>query len=174
MNKSENILLLSAEKIHVIHDLAHAIWPDTFKNILSKEQIDFMLEWMYNPETLRKQVDSGHLFYLFLQEDTPIGFMGLELNFPFPGQMKLHKIYVLPQTQGSGIGRKLLQKALDLAKEKGMQSLVLNVNRFNTAVGFYEHLGFQIIGEEDIDIGNGFWMEDFVMRYDLKTENNFF
>jgi ribosomal protein S18 acetylase RimI-like enzyme len=47
---------------------------------------------------------------------------------------------------------------------KGLTYLELNVNRQNTAIGFYKKLGFKIIAEEDIPIGNGFFMNDYVMQ----------
>jgi len=50
------------------------------------------------------------------------------------------------------------------AKEEKMRAVVLNVNRFNPAVSFYEKYGFKIIKEEVIDIGNGYVMDDYVME----------
>jgi ribosomal protein S18 acetylase RimI-like enzyme len=49
-------------------------------------------------------------------------------------------------------------------KQKGATSLLLNVNRNNPTKGFYEKLGFTVIKEEDIDIGNGYFMNDYVME----------
>jgi ribosomal protein S18 acetylase RimI-like enzyme len=39
----------------------------------------------------------------------------------------------------------------------------LNVNRNNKALGFYQKFGFVILREEDIDIGNGYFMNDYIM-----------
>lgn len=159
--------LLSSNELKIVQDLAYATWPDTFKDILTSEQIHYMLEWMYNLETLRKQVEDGHLFYVYLDKGVPLGFMGIEPNHPTQDSLKIHKIYVLPQTQGSGVGKKLLQKAMEVANDTGISKLVLNVNRFNKAVSFYQYIGFVIEYEENIDIGNGFLMEDFVMCLNL-------
>jgi len=49
-------------------------------------------------------------------------------------------------------------------KIKGASSLQLNVNRNNNAKVFYEKIGFAVIKEEDIDIGNGYLMNDYVME----------
>ena len=57
---------------------------------------------------------------------------------------------------------------MDVAFDLGCKSLHLNVNRFNKSVDFYKNLGFIIIGEEDIDIGKEYLMEDFVMELKLK------
>jgi hypothetical protein len=42
-----------------------------------------------------------------------------------------------------------------------------NVNRYNNALAFYQKLGYEILKEEDIDIGEGFFMNDFVMLKDV-------
>ena len=47
----------------------------------------------------------------------------------------------------------------------GAGILELNVNRYNkNALQFYTKQGFAIIKEEDIAIGKGFFMNDFVMQ----------
>jgi GNAT superfamily N-acetyltransferase len=145
----------------IIQNLAHAIWPSTFDGILSEAQIKYMLEWMYNPETLSKQIESGHEFYLFELENTPVGFMGVE---KIENRLKIHKLYVLPFLQGSGIGKAFIQKAVERAKILNCQHIFLNVNRFNKAVEFYKHIGMKIIKEEDIDIGSEYLMEDYVFE----------
>lgn len=159
---------VTSEDLQVVKDLAYSTWPDTFKDILSPEQITYMLNWMYDLGTLKKQATSGHQFFVFYDHGKALGFIGVEPNHPKDGELKIHKLYVLPDTQGSGIGKQLIQKASELARSMGIHSLVLNVNRFNKAVEFYKHLGFQIALEENIDIGNGYWMEDYVMTLDLQ------
>lgn len=81
-----------------------------------------------------------------------------------PENTKIHKIYVLPNTQGKGIGKLLIDEVLKIAKQKKQSSLTLNVNRDNRAIQFYKHLDFKIVGEENIPIGNGFLMEDYIME----------
>ena len=93
--------------------------------------------------------------------------MGIEERFPVQNQLKIHKLYVLPDIQGLGVGRKFLVLAEKIAREKGLNEITLNVNRFNKAVGFYQRMGFKIEKEEDIEIGNGYLMEDYVMTLPL-------
>jgi len=158
---------LGTEDIFIVNHLAKQIWPDTFKDILSKDQIDYMLDWMYNLNTLQEQVQTGHLYYLIKSEGQPVGFMGLEPNYPDAGYLRMHKIYVLPEMQGKGIGRALLNHAIDLCFDLDLTSIHLNVNRFNKAVEFYKNTGFNLI-EENIDIGKGYLMEDFIFELPLK------
>lgn len=156
--------------VHVIRDLAERIWPDTFKNILKPDQIRYMLDWMYDEGTLREQVQTGHLFYVLKKYDQPIGFVGLEPNFPNADFLRIHKLYMLPDFQGKGLGRKLINHSIDVAFDLNLKRLHLNVNRYNRSVEFYKHVGFSVVGEEDIDIGRGYLMEDYIMELILFKE----
>ncbi len=157
------IIRIQSDEVSVVSDLAEKIWPETFKAILTEEQIRYMLDWMYNPNELIRQIENGHQFYLLEYNQETVGFIGVQLNYPEPTQLKIHKLYVLSEVQGTGAGKLLFQCAMQIAKENECDTILLNVNRFNKAVGFYQHIGFEILKEENIDIGNGFWMEDYVM-----------
>lgn len=154
---------ISIDQVHVIRDLAERIWPSTFKEILSGEQITYMLQWMYNEKTLADQISNGHHFFVLEDNQEAIGFLGVEPNYPAQNALRIHKIYLLPEKQGLGLGKKMIEFAQQKAKEMNCTRLHLNVNRFNPAVDFYKRIGFVVLKEEDIDIGNGYLMEDFVM-----------
>jgi ribosomal protein S18 acetylase RimI-like enzyme len=70
----------------------------------------------------------------------------------------------LTNHQGKGIGKALIDFIVNEAKERHQKGLILNVNKRNIAIRFYESIGFNISNEEVIDIGNGFVMDDFVME----------
>jgi ribosomal protein S18 acetylase RimI-like enzyme len=158
---------LDKSELAIVQDLAHRIWPSTYGEILSTEQMSYMLNWMYSIETLEESFESNHQFFAIFEGDNAVGFIDLELNAPESNGMKLQKIYVLPEKQGLGLGRELLDFACEYGKKKGMFYLTLQVNRFNKAVSFYRHLGFKIIDEQDFDIGNGYFMNDYVMQKSL-------
>lgn len=155
---------LHANEADAITALAHQIWPDAFKDILTPAQIDYMLDWMYNPTTLAEQMSHGHQFFVLENESGHIGFMGIQPAYPFEDFLKIHKLYVLPSEQGKGFGKLLIEHAILEAQTQKISSITLNVNRFNKAVHFYKSLGFYIAKEEDIDIGHGYLMEDYVME----------
>jgi GNAT superfamily N-acetyltransferase len=77
---------------------------------------------------------------------------------------KLNKLYVLPAAQGTGAGKALLNQAIEVAKAAGSSSIFLQVNKLNTAYTFYLKHGFIKEVEFKFDIGNGFFMDDYVMR----------
>lgn len=155
------------DQLYIVRDLAYTIWPDTYGEILSEAQLDYMLENFYALPALEKQLEDNHVFLLAEENGKYYGFSSYELNCNRSGKTKLHKIYVLPETQGKGLGKLILtevEKAARLAKNT---HLFLNVNRYNIAQEFYKRLGFDIVHEEDIEIGNGYLMEDFVMEKPL-------
>ncbi len=159
---------LDLEELIIVREIAYQTWPITFHDILSKKQIDYMLNWMYHLDSLGDNMNSGHEFYACFEQKTPLGFIGIQAFFPQSDSLKIHKLYVLPDKQGRKIGTKLLETAFFLAQQKGLRHIILNVNRFNKAVSFYQHIGFSIIKEENIDIGNGYLMEDYVMGFTIR------
>ena len=162
-----NISQLTKDDIIIVHQLAKSIWPDAFKDILKPDQIEYMLDWMYNVQTLTEQVQTGHLYYMITLDGIPKGFVGLEPNYPDVGTLRMHKLYVESSTHGKGLGKALLEKAIQIGKDLDVATINLNVNRFNKAVDFYKSQGFEITKEENIDIGRGYLMEDYVMVLEL-------
>jgi GNAT superfamily N-acetyltransferase len=162
-----HLVRLTLDEMQYVRHIAYQTWPSTFKEILTPEQIQYMLEWMYNLDTLKQQYYRGQHFYAVKENDTYIGFTAIELNYPEKETVKVHKLYVLPEYQGKGIGRALVNHAHELALGAKMKTILLNVNRFNPAVAFYQKYGFRTLKEEVIDIGNGFIMDDFVMVFEL-------
>ncbi|MFW0736057.1 GNAT family N-acetyltransferase [Flavobacterium sp. T12S277] len=151
--------------IKLIQKIVHVTWPITYGEILTKEQLVYMLDLFYSEEALTDQlVKKEQLFYRIDEDQTNIGFIGIEHNYKGKAVTKIHKIYLLPETQGKGIGKKVIEEIEKLGAENNSHALSLNVNRFNTALGFYKKIGFEIIGESDLDIGNGYLMEDYVME----------
>jgi len=151
--------------IPLIRELTFKVWPQTYRNMLSSEQIDYMLEMMYSPSSLEKQMQDGCSFIVVYDNEEPVGFASYQLIDS--NMAKLHKIYVLPSQQGKGTGNFMLDYIIQQVKSQGGASLQLQVNRNNTAKVFYEKKGFTVIQEADFDIGNGYYMNDFVMEKKL-------
>ena len=153
--------------VHVISTLAHAIWPETYGSIMSDDQLKYMLKQMYSEESLKKQIEEKqHQFLLALMNAETVGFASYSHDDKV-GLFKIHKLYVHPMLHGHGFGKKLLDRIIKDVKAKGANRLQLNVNRNNRAINFYEKYGFRKAGEEDIAIGEGYFMNDFVMEMDI-------
>ena len=149
----------------IIQHIAQETWPITYGNIISKSQLDFMLQLMYSHASLKEQMDKGHQFYLFELVNKPIGFASVSNE----GEhiFKLNKLYILPTVQKSGAGGALLEKVKAYAKANGGKQLILQVNKHNNAKAFYEHKGFTIQQEMVFELEHGYVMDDYVMEIAL-------
>lgn len=151
----------------IIHKIALITWDATYSKILTSEQLDYMLDMMYSHKAIEEQIAiKGHEFLIIEEEGTPMGFAAYEINY-HSETTKLHKLYVLPETHGKGAGRALLTVVENAARRHTNDKLVLNVNRFNPALNFYVKSGFENMGEDNVDIGNGYVMEDYLMQKQL-------
>lgn len=160
----------SPEDLVIIRDLAKKIWPFAYGEILSVDQLEYMLDKFYSIESLTDQMNHlHHEFYLAILNDVPAGFISIGKSKEDPSVFILHKIYVLPKLQGKSIGSSLLNFVIEKVKRQEGRSLQLNVNRYNKALHFYEKNGFEIILEEDIDIGKGYFMNDYKMEFLVRS-----
>ncbi len=153
-----------------VASLAFRIWPDAYRNILSQAQIQYMLRNMYDLEVLSQQFDAGHKFLFIANRGTNCGFAAFELRGH--ASARLHKLYVLPSEHRRGFGNLLLQAVERSAAQNGVRSMTLNVNRYNPAIAFYRKCGYEIVEMIDIAIGNGYLMEDYVMKKQIFNEDS--
>ena len=156
--------LATTHDIKTIQQLAQNIWPLCYGDIISVEQISYMLELIYNDAALKTQMEEGHKFIIAHENDKPIGFASFSEKSSFKQTtFRLHKLYVLTTLHTKGIGSFLLNYICNESKKAGGLLLELNVNKNNPAITFYERNGFNILKEEIIDIGGGYIMDDYVM-----------
>jgi GNAT superfamily N-acetyltransferase len=161
------VIRAGEEDYDTILSMAKIVWPHTYSKILSAEQLDFMFDMMYSKEAYKEQLlIKNHHFLIAKEGSNPVGFASYEVNYRTE-TAKIHKLYVLPQTQGSGVGKVLISKIESIAKKYGNNLITLNVNRYNPSVNFYLKSGFTKAGQEDISIGNGYLMEDYIMQKKL-------
>ncbi len=152
------------EQLKIVIDLTKKIWPVAYGEILSKAQLDYMIDKFYNETALRELIQKGHVFYLAQDDkDNYVGFVSYKINSE-PNKTKIHKIYVLRQTQGTGLGKQFFELVKEKAIENNQKAIFLNVNKYNNAINFYTKLGFVKVKDEVIDIGNGYVMDDYVME----------
>jgi ribosomal protein S18 acetylase RimI-like enzyme len=167
MNDELVIRSADIDDIATIGYLAQQIWPGTYGAILSSEQLQYMMDLIYSPDSLQQQmVKHKHIFLLAELEEEPVGFASYS-PLKEAGVYKLHKLYVHPKTQGKGLGKALVDFIIEQLPTPGATSLLLNVNRHNKAKQFYEKLGFEVIREENVDIGHDYFMNDYVMEKKL-------
>lgn len=152
------------EDIESIQNIAYQTWPYAYSSLISQDQIDYMLKKMYNRGELLSQLQQGYTFLVAEEDDIDLGFAVFSIIDSTNHIYKLHKLYVLPEVHGKGLGKLLINEVVNLVRKVGGVSLELNVNRENNAVKFYKAAGFTVKETVDLDIGNGFLMNDYVMH----------
>lgn len=154
--------------IATIQYLAEKSWNFAYANIITKEQIAYMLDLMYSEKTLNQHFENpNYQYYLIQENDEALGFVGFEFHQE-PQTTKLHRIYFLKEAQGKGFGKKAIEFVINEAKEVDDERVILTVNKNNTAQKFYESLGFRVYDEAIFDIGNGYVMDDYLMEFLIK------
>jgi len=149
--------------------MAEVVFRETYKEILSPEQMEYMMEMMYSEESLLRQMTAeGNTFFI----SEGCGYVSYHFQERLPNGVEvyhLEKIYVMPSEQGTGLGRELFGKVISEVRSlsSGPARIELNVNRNNRAVTFYQHLGMHIARQGDFPIGNGFYMNDYIMSLDV-------
>ena len=161
------ITRLDENDIDSLIPLAYRIWHAHYPAIITVEQIDYMLERGYTRQVILDEIDNQGVTWLAIKTGgTMIGFASVG---PYaPQTMKLHKLYLLPEYHGTGIGARALAEVERIARDNAASALVLNVNRHNVkAIRAYERAGWHVAGEVVADIGNGYVMDDYVMTKQL-------
>jgi GNAT superfamily N-acetyltransferase len=166
-NKAQIVRATEAD-LPAISELAGVIWRACYPGIITHEQIDYMLARMYSLDVLRDEIHSQSIRYdQLLVDGKPAGFASYGPTSD-AGVMKLHKLYLLPEMQGSGLGSSLLQHIEGEVRDGAGCRLILSVNKRNTrAIAAYRRNGFVIAESVVTDIGDGFVMDDYVMAKDL-------
>ena len=156
------IIVASTEDITIIQQLAYAIWTEVYSTIISAEQIEYMLDTRYNIQSLKKQMKDGQQFFIAKDGTENVGYAAVAPTNN-PERFKLEKLYVVPDIHKKGIGKMLLEAVEHFTKEHKGKVIELQVNRQNNAVRFYQKMQFEIEKEVDVSIGEGYYMNDYIM-----------
>jgi GNAT superfamily N-acetyltransferase len=145
--------------IPVIYQLADKIWHEHYPDVITVEQIDFMLRTRYAPNVMQQQIQNGERFFIAYEGATPVAYASVELK---GDSYFLHKFYVDVSLHRNGAGSQFFNY-LRTQINAGIP-IRLQVNRQNyKAVNFYFKKGFVIETVGDFDIGGGYYMNDFIM-----------
>lgn len=159
-----SLIKANIQQLELIKELATSIWHEHYPNIITLDQINYMLDKMYDLESLNEQMNKlNHVFYLISFQDKFVGFISTEIKED--DCLHIHKFYIQTQKAGKGIGTSTLEELKNITKAKKFS---LTVNRKNyKSINFYFKNNFTITDVKDFDIGNGYLMEDFIMTAEL-------
>ncbi|MBX7146466.1 MAG: GNAT family N-acetyltransferase [Alphaproteobacteria bacterium] len=158
-----HIKSIKADELNDIIDLARLIWPVSYAHILTQEQINNMLDRIYSLENLKKEMRSGHIFFIAILDTQKVGYVSA---YQEESIVWLKKLYILPTLQGQGIGKQLINVIIKAFPKS--QEIRLLVNRDNLhAQQFYLRQHFIKIDEIPVKMGD-FNFVDFVFSKKIK------
>lgn len=79
--------------------------------------------------------------------------------------VQMRQVAVAEAMQGTGIGRAMVERSEEIARAQGFAEMVLNAR--DTAIPFYDRLGYERVGEEFEEVGIRHWR----MRKDIGLGN---
>lgn len=159
-----NIRIATKEDAPLISHLAEVIWNEHYPAMITQGQIDYMLEKGYSVPALQKQMEQGHAIHLISDGDKTFGYLSIENTDKKKGEYFLHKFYVTAEYRRTGGGKYLFDYVLNKIEKEGLSLIRLFVNRENfKAINFYFKMGFVIEKIIDQPIGEGYFMNDFIM-----------
>ncbi|KOO44263.1 GNAT family N-acetyltransferase [Priestia koreensis] len=136
-------------------------WRTTYKGIVSEDYLN-KLSYRKRQEMWEGAIPKGHVFVAESPDGRVVGFAsgGKERTGKFPlydGEM--YALYILEDYQGSGTGKKLVYQLAGDLKKAGLHAMLTLVVENNRARYFYEALGGEKIGSDEVEIGRNSMVE---------------
>lgn len=157
----------TTKDIPLLQQLAREIWYAHYPSIISLQQIEYMLNHMYGTDTIESEMAKGYQWRIIMYDPQPVGFLSFHFEQSLQ-KVKLDKLYLNPAWHKKGIGQQALQFVIDQARKLNAKAVYLTVNKKNEkAIAAYLKAGFFIDHSEKFDIGQGFFMDDYVMQFNL-------
>mgnify|MGYP000946296278 CR=1 FL=1 len=163
MNKIHLKKVKAQREILETSGIAHIVWREHYANIISSDQIEYMLAQFQSPDAIGKAIAEGYEYYLLRRFGVSAGYIGIKPNEP-QGKMFLSKIYLLKDYRGRGYAYDTVTQLVEMSRRLHFSSIWLTVNKENPSVSAYKKMGFEIMEEIVTDIGHGYVMDDYVME----------
>lgn len=151
------------QQIEMVEKIAQIIWTEHYSNIITDEQIKYMLHKFQSFEAILQGIKSeGYMYYLFYDHDTPFGYMAIQ---PKEGKLFLSKLYILKEYRGNGYSKQAFEFMEKYCHDNSLTAIWLTCAKNNErSLRVYEKCGFNPVKAVKMDIGGGFVMDDFIME----------
>ena len=159
------IILASDADAGIIARIARPIWEEHYTPIIGQDQVNYMLNKFQSESAIQSQIAEGYHYYLVNFDSKAAGYMATKIE---ASKLFLSKFYLSSEYRGNGIAKIMLRYLTQQASESGCQLIELTVNKYNPAYNIYLKLGFKNVESIQIDIGNGYIMDDYRMQLSLK------
>jgi len=165
--------ICTLEQLQILAEISRITFVAAFEKHNNPEDFKTYMETVLSNEKLKTELlDVNTRFYLAYLNENLVGYFKLNLNEAQTEQfgntsVEIERIYVLEEFQGLQIGKQMLFKIIEMAKQDLITFIWLGVWEKNTsAIRFYEQNGFIKFGTHPYYIGKD-RQTDWLMRLDL-------
>ena len=145
-----------------LEPFAASIWEQHYTPIIGADQVAFMLDKYQSAKAMSDQFSSGYKYALVLCGGQKAGYFAYDSIAE--KEVFISKLYIHKDFRRRGLGRRILDFISNEARALGCTAMTLSVNKDNSdSIQFYTAYGFQTIKSQKVAIGEGFYMDDYVM-----------
>ena len=119
-------------------------WQQAKSHLRQVRTVVFIHEQLVTPEFEWDDIDSSAVHLLAMHENKAIGCLRI-INYA-----KIGRMAVLKPWRGLGVGKMLLNEAIEICRQHGIKQIVLSAQTH--AIHFYQQTGFQITSGEYTDV----------------------
>ena len=168
MNDIEFYQVISETDIEELAGMAKLIWIEHFTSIIGESQVTYMLDKFQSVSALTSQIKDGYQYYILVCGGEKVGYTGFHVEHE---KVFLSKLYIEKKYRGNHYASAVMQFLSKIAREHQLSGIWLTVNkRNNNTIEIYRHMGFFVAREQKADIGNGFYMDDYIMEMPIEVE----
>ena len=167
---SYRIVEVSKKELPALRKLSIDTFVDTFSKQNNPTDIAAYLNRAFNENQLSLELDNPETcFYFISRGEEILGYLKIntgeaQSDRVLDDALEIERIYVTERSQGKGLGKLLMQFALDQAKTKELTNIWLGVWEKNEkAIAFYRHHGFEVFADHPFKLG-GDLQRDLLMK----------
>ncbi|MFJ7977263.1 GNAT family N-acetyltransferase [Peribacillus sp. NPDC096379] len=156
-----NIKMCTLEDSRKLQEISHETYNETFKHQNSPENMNTYLERAFNLKQLEKELSNiSSQFYFVYFNNEVAGYLKVNTNDAQSEEMgdeslEVERIYIKDKFQKHGLGKYLLNKAIEISMERNKKKIWLGVWEKNeNAIAFYKKTGFVQTGAHSFYMGD--------------------
>jgi len=172
MNMIE-ISLTKPSEINALQKISKETFVEAFSNQNTEENMQKYLEENLSIQQLTNELlNSESSFYFARMDEIIIGYLKVnfgkaQTDFKEDDSIEIERVYVMEEFHGKDVGKKLLDKAIEISREKNAKSVWLGVWEKNyKAIRFYQKNGFLEFGKHPFILGDDI-QTDILMKLQL-------
>ncbi|WP_338780162.1 GNAT family N-acetyltransferase [Metabacillus sp. FJAT-52054] len=151
----------SPEDLQLLQEIGIETFNDTFKHQNTAENMNTYLERAFEVKQVEKELSNpfSEFYFIYFNEELA-GYLKVNINDAQSEKMddeslEIERIYVRTRFQKQGLGKVLLNKAVERAAEQDKKNIWLGVWEKNeNAIAFYKKMGFVHTGAHSFYMGD--------------------